>query len=82
MSDLGRKQLMRLLERKRSVPSTVADAILASKWLRDHEDRVKAAAWEEGARWAAVEFSGDDRYERGAGFLAPGDNPYTEGEQG
>lgn len=38
--------------------------------------KAKAAAWEEGARWAAVEFTGDDRYEQGAAFLSHGDNPY------
>ena len=42
------------------------------RWLQS----VKAAAWEEGALWAAVEITGDDRYEKGAAFLAPGENPY------
>ena len=44
------------------------------------EREALARAWEEGARWAAVEFSGDDRYERGAPLLAPGENPYAAGE--
>lgn len=61
----------------------VVDAVVAAGWQprRTIEcDRwlqsVKAAAWEEGALWCAVEFTGDDRYEKGAQFLAPGDNPY------
>lgn len=44
------------------------------RWLAG----VKAAAWDEGAKWGAAEVSGDDSYETSNAFLVVGDNPYRE----
>lgn len=41
---------------------------------------IRADAWDEGAKWAAVE-AGAIRDERNA-FLAPGDNPYRAQRKG
>ena len=48
-------------------------------WLAEHDRQVAERAWDEGARWAAVECGAVDN-ERQA-WIAPGDNPYTKGEQ-
>lgn len=49
-------------------------------WVRQSEmDEGMARAWDEGARWAAVECGAIDD-ERQA-WIAPGENPYTKGEQ-
>ena len=49
------------------------------RWLAEHDRQVAERAWDEGARWAAVECGAVDN-ERQA-WIAPGDNPYTKGEQ-
>ncbi len=46
----------------------------AKRMATDALQAVKAAAWDEGAKWAAVE-CGAIRDERN-GWIAPGDNPY------
>ncbi len=74
-----RKQLMGMLARNLpTVPSVLADAVLGSKWLAEHDRQVAERAWDEGARWAAVECGAIDD-ERQA-WIAPGDNPYREGQ--
>lgn len=75
MSD--RKGLMALIARNLpNVPSALADKILGSRWLAEHDRQLAERAWDEGARWAAVECGAiDDEREE---WLAPGDNPYIE----
>lgn len=50
-----------------------------ARWLAEHDRQVAERAWDEGARWAAVECGAIDD-ERQA-WIAPGDNPYAKGEQ-
>ena len=52
-----------------------ADAILSSDWLARVKREAKGEAWDEGARWAYEEITGEpeNRF-----ALAPGDNPYRE----
>jgi hypothetical protein len=40
------QELAQLLERCRSAPSIMADAILKSDWLKDHDEQVRANAHE------------------------------------
>ena len=55
----------------------LAEALLP--FLAEHDRQVAERAWDEGARWAAVECGAIDD-ERQA-WIAPGDNPHTKGEQ-
>ena len=47
-------------------------------WLAEHDRKKQAQAWEEGAKWAAVE-AGATRDERN-NWLVPSDNPYRQGD--
>lgn len=62
-----------------ALPGVTADLLLTSDWLAERDRQVAERAWAEGARWAAVECGAVDD-ERQV-WLAPGDNPYTKGEQ-
>ena len=50
------------------------------RWLATHDAEVikaaKSEAWEEGAKWAAVECGAIDN--EANEWLAPGDNPYLD----
>ena len=65
-------------ERHMPTEAQVRELVTEWHWSDDEFDRwlqsVKAAAWEEGALWAAVE-CGAIKDERNA-WLASGDNPY------
>lgn len=51
---------------------------LLAEYLAARDARVKAEAWDEGARWAFEEITGrpEHRFQ-----LAPGDNPHREGAE-
>ena len=46
--------------------------------LAEHDRVVAERAWEEGARWAAVEFGNDASVDEGRVVLVPSDNPYRK----
>ena len=54
---------------------------LASSWLVEHDRLVAERAWEEGARWAAVEFGRDAFVDESRVGLVPSDNPYRKEQE-
>lgn len=49
--------------------------------LREHDRLVAERAWEEGARWAAVEFGKDVSVDESRVGLVPSDNPYRKEQE-
>ena len=49
--------------------------------LREHDRQVAERAWEEGARWAAVEFGKDAFVDESLVGLVPSDNPYRKEQE-
>ena len=75
MSD--RKGLMALIARNMpNVPSVLADKILGSRWLAEHDRQVAERAWDEGQRAGLLRAD----FEYGAiGYQHVRGNPYTKG---
>ena len=75
MSD--RKGLMALIARNMpNVPSVLADKILGSRWLAEHDRQVAERAWDEGQRAGLLRAD----FEYGAiGYQHVKGNPYTKG---
>ena len=72
-------ETFRALEREAS--EYRADEILSSDWLFEHDRQVAERAWEEGARWAAVEFGKDASVDESQVGLVPSDNPYRKEQE-
>ena len=53
----------------------------AHRWLTEHDRQVAERAWEEGARWAAVEFGKDASVDESLVGLVPSDNPYRKEQE-
>ena len=51
------------------------------RWMTEHDRLVAERAWEEGARWAAVEFGKDDSMDESRVGLVPSDNPYRKEQE-
>ena len=51
------------------------------RWLSEHDRQVAERAWEEGARWAAVEFGRDAFVDESRVGLVPSDNPYRKEQE-
>lgn len=51
------------------------------RWLAEHDRQVAERAWEEGARWAAVEFGKDASMDESQVGLVPSDNPYRKEQE-
>lgn len=51
------------------------------RWLSEHDRLVAERAWEEGARWAAVEFGKDASLDESQVGLVPSDNPYRKEQE-
>jgi len=49
-----------------------------NRWFAEHDRTVAERAWEEGARWAAVEFGNDASADESRVGLVPSDNPYRK----
>lgn len=49
--------------------------------LSEHDRLVAERAWEEGARWAAVEFGNDASMDESRVGLVPSDNPYRKEQE-
>ena len=64
-----------------ALPGVTADLLLTSDWLAERDRQVAERAWEEGARWAAVEFGKDAFVDESQVGLVPPDNPYREGSK-
>ena len=52
-----------------------------TSWLVEHDRLVAERAWEEGARWAAVEFGRDAFVDESRVGLVPSDNPYRKEQE-
>ena len=52
-----------------------------TSWLVEHDRVVAERAWEEGARWAAVEFGRDSFVDESRVGLVPSDNPYRKEQE-
>ena len=52
------------------------------RWLSEHDRLVAERAWEEGARWGAVEFGRDAFVDESRVGLVPSDNPYRKEQNG
>ena len=51
------------------------------RWLAERDRLVAERAWEEGARWAAVEFGRDAFVDESRVGLVPSDNPYRKEQE-
>ena len=51
------------------------------RWLVEHDRLVAERAWDEGARWAAVEFGRDAFVDESRVGLVPSDNPYRKEQE-
>lgn len=61
-----------------ALPGVTADLLLTSDWLAERDRQVAERAWEEGARWAAVEFGKDAFVDESQVGLVPSDNPHRK----
>ena len=82
-----RQRWLEAYEYERDMPGKIRekypDEVLAQfdRWLTEHDRLVAERAWEEGARWAAVEFGRDAFVDESRVGLVPSDNPYRKEQE-